>query len=129
MATTWFMAVLVRGSMVDGELDEDRMGDMLYRLVSAADAEGAYARALEIGAAATETYTDDDGTVVSLEFLGLADLTEIGPLELQDGAEVYGQLIPKKPSGMVAQKEELTVFESALEVEDDDSGEDRFAKQ
>ena len=129
MATKWFMAVLVRGSKVDGELDEDRMGDMLYRLVSAADAEGAYTRALEIGAAATETYTDDDGTVVSLEFLGLADLTEIGALELQDGAEVYSQLIPKKPSAMVAQKEELTVFESALEVEGDDSGEDRFAKQ
>ena len=129
MATKWFMAVLVRGSKVDGELDEDRMGDLLYRLVSATDAEGAYARALEIGGAATETYTDDDGTVVSLEFLGLADLTEIGALELQDGAEVYSQLIPKKPSGMVAQKEELTVFESALEVEEDDSGEDRFEKQ
>lgn len=123
------MAVLVRGSRVDGQWDEDRMGDMLYRLVSASDAEGAYARALELGRSTSDTYTDDDGKVVSLEFLGLADLTEIGALELQDGAEVYSQLIQKNPSEMVAQKEELTLFESALEVGDDDSGEDRFAKQ
>lgn len=122
------MAVMVRGTFVDGELDEGRMGDMLYRLVSAPDAEAAYARALELGAEASETYPNDEGKVLTLEFLGLADLTEIGPLELHDGAEVYSQLIPKKPSGVVAQKEELTVFEPEFDDRDDDSQEDRFAK-
>ena len=115
------MAVMVRGSFVDGELDEDRMGDKLYRLVSGADAEAAYTRALELGEEAVDTYTDDDGKPVSMEFLGLADLTEIGSLELRDGAEVYSELIPKKPSDLVAEKEELTVFEPEFDDSDDDS--------
>jgi len=129
MTSRWFMAVMVRGSFVDGELDEDRMGDKLYRLVSGADAEAAYARALELGEAADETYTDDDGTEVSLQFLGLADLNEIGPLELRDGAEVYSQLIPKRPSDVVARKEELTVFEPDLDESDDKSEEGRFVER
>ena len=121
MTSRWFMAVMVRGSFVDGELDEDRMGDKLYRLVSGADAETAYARALELGEEAVDTYTDDDGKAVSMEFLGLADLTEIGALELRDGAEVYSELIPKKPSDLVAEKEELTVFEPEFDDSDEDS--------
>ena len=46
---TWYMAVLVRGSFVDGTLDEERLGDKLFRLIEAPDAEMAYRRAVELG--------------------------------------------------------------------------------
>ena len=118
---TWYMAVLVRGAHVDGVLQDDRLGDMLYRLVEASDAEGAYQRALELGRAAVDEYDDEDGTHVTLAFLGLADLTEIGPGPLEHGTEVYSQLLHEKPSEMVVtNKEELTLFEPEDEAADDD---------
>jgi hypothetical protein len=117
---SWYMAVLVRGAHVNGALDDDRLGDLLYRLVEATDAEGAYERALELGEKAREIYDDEDGTTVTLGFLGLADLTEIGVGELGHGTEVYSQLLPRNPLEMVVEKEELTVFEADEEDEDSD---------
>ena len=119
----WFMAVIVRGAHVEGTLDDERLGDMLYRLVEATDADGAYERAVELGRALVDEYDDEDGTRVTLASLGLADLTEIGPGPLEHGTEVYSQLLHNKPSEMVVAKEELTVFEPESEDEggDDDS--------
>src|SRR5689334_15136562 len=97
---SWYMAVLVRGAHVDGRLEDDRLGDLLYRLVEATDAEGAYERALALGEAASEEYDDEDGTKVTLSFLGLADLMEIGASELVHGTEVYSQLVHRKPLEM-----------------------------
>ncbi|HWZ86694.1 MAG TPA: DUF4288 domain-containing protein [Thermoanaerobaculia bacterium] len=109
---SWYMAVLVRGAHVEGVLDDERLGDLLYRLVEATDAEDAHSRALELGSGSSDEYEDEDGTKVTLDVLGLADLTEIGDAELVHGSEVYSQLIPKKPRDMVVAKEELTVFEA-----------------
>jgi hypothetical protein len=121
----WYMAVIVRGAHVDGNLDDERIGDLLYRLVEAPDAEGAYARALELGRAAVDEYDDEDGQRVRLGFLGLADLTEIGPGPLAHGTEVYSQLLHDKPSEMVVEeKEELTVFEPEAEDEGGDDSDD-----
>jgi hypothetical protein len=117
---SWYMAVLVRGAHVNGVLDDDRLGDLLYRLIQAEDAEGAYAGALELGAASSDEYDDEDGVKVTLAFLGLADLMEIAADELGHGTEVYSQLLPHKPREMVVEKEELTVFET----DDDEDGED-----
>ena len=119
---SWFMAVIVRGAHVEGTLHDERLGDMLYRLVEATDAEGAYERAVELGRAAVDEYDDEDGKRVTLGFLGLADLTEIGPGPLAHGTEVYSQLLHNKPSEMVVgEKEELTVFEPEDEEREDDS--------
>ena len=120
----WFMAVLVRGAHVNGILDDERLGDMLYCLVESDDAQGAHEQALAIGQEASDTYEDEDGTTVTIAFLGLADLTEIAADAIGHGTEVYSQLIPKKPSEIVVPKEELTVFETdedALEDEEGDS--------
>ena len=121
---SWFMAVIVRGAHVDGKLDDERLGDMIYRLVEATDAEGAYERAIELGHEASDVYEDEDGASVTLSYLGLADLTEIGDGELVHGREVYSQLVPKHPAEMVVSKEELTVFEPEEEFdEEEDDGE------
>jgi hypothetical protein len=120
----WFMAVLVRGAHVNDVLDEDRLGDMLYCLVEAEDPEAAYEEALELGRQASDTYEDEDGTSVTLSFLGLADLTEIAAEALGHGTEVYSQLIPKKPQEMVVAREELTIFETDEDADDGDVEDD-----
>ena len=114
------MAVLVRGAHVNGVLDDERLGDMLYCLVEATDAEGAHERALALGKDASDTYEDEDGTSVTLAFLGLADLTEIAADTLAHGVEVYSQLIPSRPRRWSSTKEELTVFETDEDEEGDD---------
>ena len=119
---SWFMAVIVRGAHVDGTLDDERLGDLLYRLVEATDAEGAYERALELGRATVDEFDDEEGTHVTLGFLGLADLSEIGPGPLGHGSEVYSQLLHDKPSEMVVAKEELAVFEPDEAEDGDDEG-------
>jgi hypothetical protein len=117
----WYMAVLVRGAHVDGVLDDERLGDKLYCLIEAADAEDAYQQAVALGEEASDTYEDEDGVSVTVAFIGLADLTEIAAETLGHGVEVYSQLIPKKPEEMVVAREELTVFETGdgEELEDD----------
>jgi hypothetical protein len=121
---SWYMAILVRGAHVAGVLDDERLGDMLYILIHAADPEEAYAHAVEIGKEASDTYEDEDGTSVELSVLGLADLTEIGAEEIGHGTEVYSQLIPKKPLDMIVAKEELTVFETGEDEGDEDEDSD-----
>jgi hypothetical protein len=107
---SWFLAILVRGSHVDGQLDEDRIGDKLFRLVEAADAGEAYAKAMAPRPAIRDEYTDDDGTATTLEFLGLADLRAIADAEIRDGTEVYSELFAGKPLDQVVVREQLTVF-------------------
>jgi hypothetical protein len=121
---SWYMAVLVRGAHVEGVLEDERLGDLLYRLVEATDAEGAHERAIELGRGASEEYVDEDGTRVTLAYLGLADLMEIGASELVHGTEVYSQLLHSKPLEMVVAKEELTIFEPDEPAESDDDEED-----
>jgi Domain of unknown function (DUF4288) len=121
---SWYMAVLVRGAHVDGVLEDERLGDLVYRLVEATDAEGAYERAVELGRGASEEYVDEDGTRVTLAYLGLADLMEIGAPALVHGTEVYSQLLHSKPLEMVVAKEELTIFEPDEPAAADDEEED-----
>ena len=111
----WFMAVLVRGSFLDGVLYDRELGDLLYRLVQASDAETAYQKAVQLGQESTDTYSGDDGKTYSLQFLGLADLTEVSAPRLEDGVEVYLQLTTGRPPDMVVAKEELTAFEPEFE--------------
>lgn len=86
------------------------MGDILYRVIEATDAEGAYTRALEQGNTCGETLTDLEGRTVTMTFIGLADIVAIGSPVLENGVEVYSQLIEKEPGERVVLKEQLTVF-------------------
>jgi Domain of unknown function (DUF4288) len=104
---SWYLALLVRGSSIDGVPDSDAMGDILYRVIEATDAEGAYTRALEQGNTCGETLTDLEGRTVTMTFIGLADIVAIGSPVLENGVEVYNQLIEKE---RVVLKEQLTVF-------------------
>jgi hypothetical protein len=106
----WFMAVIVRGSYTEHGYDRERMGDLLYKLVEAPDAEAAYAKAVAIGEESVDTYTDEEGREISLEYLGLADLMEIAAGKPDDGSEVYSEAINTKPLERVLRKEALTVF-------------------
>jgi Domain of unknown function (DUF4288) len=107
---SWYMAVIVRGSFTEHGHVRERMGDLLYKLVEAPDAEAAYEKAVALGEAAVDTYNDEEGVEVTLRYLGLADLMEIaGPPD--DGAEVYSQAINTKPWERVLAKEALTVFQ------------------
>jgi hypothetical protein len=115
---SWYLAVLVRGSHVKGALDEGRPGDLLYRLVEADDPDEAYASALELGKDSLEEYEDDDGAAVRLSFLGLSDLIEIPDDALGHGTEVYSQILPDSPGGMVVTRNELTVFEEGVDLDE-----------
>lgn len=119
---SWYMAVMVRGAHVKGVLDDERVGDLLYRLIEADDAESAYASALELGRESSDDYEDEDGTKVTVAFLGLADLIEIGADEPGHGTEVYSQLLPESPKDMVVAKQELTAFEEGAAEDEELDG-------
>ena len=117
---SWFVAILVRGSHVEGELDPDRIGDKLYRLIEAPDAGEAYEKAMALGPTLRDEYTDDDGVTVSLEFVGLADLRAISDATIGDGTEVFSELFSGKPLDKIVAREQLTVFTPELPPEDPD---------
>ena len=120
---SWYMAMIVRGSFTEHGYDRERMGDMLYKLVEAPDAEAAYEKAVALGEAAVDTY-NEEGAEVSLRYLGLADLMELSGLArrrcrgLQPGHQ-------HEALGAGREKEALTVFQpwEILESEEEDLGE------
>lgn len=109
---SWFLAVLVVSSRVEGRPDKEPLIDLQYRLIRAADAESAYRRALDLGAEEVQDYENDAGERVYWEFDGLHELHEIGPDNLKDGAEVFYRMEEDDPQGWVVPKEELRAFRS-----------------
>jgi len=122
---SWYMAVIVRGSFTQAGLDREHMGDLLYKLVEAPDAEAAYEKAVALGEAAVDTYNDEEGAEMSLRYLGLADLMELAASQPGDGVEVYSQAVNAKPWERVRAKDALTVFQpwEIPESEEEDLGE------
>jgi hypothetical protein len=108
---SWYMAVIVRGSFTEAGLDREHMGDLLYKLVEAPNAEAAFEKAVALGEAAVDTYNDEVGAEMSLRYLGLADLMELAAGPPGDGVEVYSQAVNAKPWERVLVKEALTVFQ------------------
>ena len=106
---SWYLAVVVRGSFTEHGYDSQLMGDLLYKLVEAPDAETAHARAVELGAAARDTYQNEEGADVTLQYLGLTDLMEI-IVQPAHGVEVYSEAIATRPMDRVLEKEALTAF-------------------
>lgn len=115
---SWFLAILVRGVHTGDGYDSERMGDLLYKLVEATDAEGAYARALVLGETSRETMTTVGGETVTFEFLGLGDLMEITASKLEHGVEVYSEMIGRRPHERVREKDMLMAF-APPEIPDD----------
>ena len=122
----WYMAVIVRGSFTGLGYDRNLMGDLLYKLIEAPDAEAAYDKAIALAEKAVDTYNDDDGTEISLRAMGLADLMEIVTGKPEDGSEVYSQAVNSSPKDRVVEKEALTAFRpwEILEEEGSDLGEE-----
>jgi hypothetical protein len=115
---SWFLAILVRGGHVEGHLDEDRVGDKLFRLIEAGDANEAYEKAMGLGPALRDEYTDTDGVATTMKFLGLADLCAIAYAEIRDGTEIYSELFAGKPLDKVVVPEQLNVFTPETPPED-----------
>jgi hypothetical protein len=109
-AKKWYLAVLVVASSVDDGCQTSPLIDLQYKLLQAADAEGAYRRALELGAAEAHSYKNADGAEVSWEFLGLNELCELLETDLYDGVEVFSSLRRGAPEQLLCPKEKLTVF-------------------
>ena len=120
---TWYMAVIVRGSFTEGGYDRERMGDLVYKLVEAPDAEAAHEKAVALGEKAVDKYNDEEGVEITLRYLGLADLMEIAGTPA-DGVEVYSEAINWKPEERVRLKAGLTVFQPwEVPEEEEDLGE------
>lgn len=109
---SWYLAVLVLASRVEGREGEDPLVDLQYRLIHAFDAESAYQRAQELGAEEVQDYENDEGERVYWEFIGLHELHEIGPDGLKDGSEVFYRMEEDDPVTWIIPKEELRVFAS-----------------
>jgi hypothetical protein len=105
----WFIALLVLKSTIEGDSSADSLIDVQYRLLSADSPEGAYGRALQLGAAAEHDYLNGAGETVAWRFLGLRDLREILDGAPSDGAEVYSELT-EAGDEIVVPKSQLTVF-------------------
>ena len=105
---SWFIAVLVLQSRV-GTWDDDPLVDHQVRIVRAADAEGAYRRALELGRGEETEYKNEDGERVSWQFLGLSCLDRLHE-DPVDGLEVYSWRTRGGGAQFVLPKDQLEVF-------------------
>jgi hypothetical protein len=105
----WYLAVLVVTSRV-GDCRTTPLVDLQYRLLQAADTEGAYRRALELGAAQAHSYQNADGEGVHWEFIGLNDLRELLQPDLYDGVEVFNTLRREAPEDFLCPKAKLQAF-------------------
>ena len=106
----WYVAVLVFESIVDHKGDYTPKTDVQYRLIRAMDAEAAYRRALELGAAERCSYKNPYGETCTWKFAGLEDLQEVVEGTLGDGVEVYGFIEDGPAKRRVVQRKQLTAF-------------------
>lgn len=104
-----FVAVLVLQSRV-GDRDDNPIVDHQVRIVRAANAASAYARALRLGADEHSTYKNQDGATVTWEFLGLSELNHLDESQLDNGGEVFSWLTQGPGREYVKEKEQLAVF-------------------
>ena len=104
-----FVAVLVLQSRV-GDRDDNPIVDHQVRIVRAASAASAYARALSLGAAEHSTYKSQDGKTITWEFLGLSELDHLQESQLDDGGEVFSWRTQGPGREFVREKEQLAVF-------------------
>ena len=96
---SWYIAVLVISSSVEGHSDYTPLIDLQYRLVLASQVDDAYNKALALGESEENTYNNIDGEVVSCVFAGLHDLIEISDQDLLNGTEVYSTILRSPPDG------------------------------
>ena len=106
-----FVAVLILQSRV-GDWDDNPLVDHQVRIVRAANATSAYARALRLGAAENSTYKNQDGQAVTWEFLGLSELAYLEETQLDDGGEVFSWRTQGPGRESVREKGQLAVFAS-----------------
>ena len=110
----WFAAVLVLRSRVgEGWQQDEPFLDHQVRLIRAAGAEVAYARAQALGVQEEHSYENADGAIVRWEFLGLADLDRVNASSLADGVEVYSWWRRGEGDEAVQPKERLAAFHLA----------------
>ena len=105
----FFVAVLVLQSQA-GDWDDKPIVDHQVRIVRAPNATTAYARALRLGAAENATYRNQDGQVVTWEFLGLSELDHLADDQLHDGGEVFSWRTQGPGREFVREQEQLAVF-------------------
>jgi uncharacterized protein DUF4288 len=105
----FFVAVLVLQSRV-GDWDDNPIVDHQVRIVRAANATSAHARALRLGAAENATYKNQDGQTVTWEFLGLSELDHLEEEQLDDGGEVLSWRTQGPGREFVREKGQLAVF-------------------
>jgi len=106
----WFVGVLVVHSRVRSNVTERPLIDLQYRIIHAVDPEAAYARVLELGQQAGQSYRNAAGEDVIWEFMGLHDLREVDDENLSDGTEVYAQVVRDESNSLVVPKGRLSVF-------------------
>lgn len=110
-SAVWYIVELIEQISVTG--DPRLVVHRNMRLIRADSPDAAYTKALALGREDETTYTNPAGQQVSIEFLGLADLSVIyDPLE--DGAELaYSQHIVgsrQESEQFVRSRNDLTVF-------------------
>lgn len=106
----WYTAVLVVQAAVDGEVTDESLCDLQYRLIQAPDDEAAHAKAMALGEAANIKYLNGEGERVTWTFLGLADLDRIVEDSVGDGVEVYSQMLTGDGESLVVDKQRLATF-------------------
>jgi hypothetical protein len=111
MKDKWYVTKLI----LQCRVNDDRVGpwtcDEQVRVLRAKDDDTAYEKALRLGREAEDSYQNVHGETVSWEFVGLANLDELGSPSIRDGTEITSRLFTEEePARLVRQKERLVVY-------------------
>ena len=106
----WYVAVLVFRGIVINDSSDTPLLDHQVRVLRAIDPESAYLGALSLGGQAEHSYRNAQGELITWEFLGLKELSQLGDVDIGDGTEVYSWLSRADPSASVTSKDDLDVF-------------------
>src|SRR5882672_9174511 len=81
------------------------------RVLTAADAEEAYQKALQLGRSAEHEYDNNEGEKIRWAFCGLSDLDELMSEGVEDGSEITSRIIEDAEIRRhIRRKDDLTLF-------------------
>lgn len=111
MKQMWYVATLIMRCKVGDHKAESWTYDEQIRLIRAPDEDTAYDKAAQMGKNEEHVYENVYGERVAWEFVGLADLAELGSQSIHDGTEIRSRMFKGgDPMSMVVPKEKLSVY-------------------
>jgi hypothetical protein len=111
MSNSWYVVTLILKCLIAGRAQTPTTCFEQIHLIEANDGNSAYDKALQLGKLQEHSFKNNEGKIVSWEFVGIQNLEEILDKDIRDGIEIRNRrVLVDDPFTLVRDKDGMTIF-------------------